>query len=312
MSLDEAVSDEGRLVPIDDTALWVVERGPDEGVPLLVLHGGPGLDHHEFADYLDPLTERGIRLVLVDQRACGRSERPPSHTWTLERYAQDVIMLARALRLDLYAVLGHSFGAFVALQHAVDYPGAAAATVISGGIPSERFLDRVAENLRTFEPVELREQVADSWAREPDVTSAEAFARLMRDQYPFHFADPLDPRIEGYLDRTAHAVYAPEVLRHFATESYGAIEVEDRLGDVSSPVLVLAGRHDRTCVVEGAEAIAAGVADAQLLVFETSGHMMFVEESEVFIEAVSRFLGWPGDAPGGSMPASAQSITARS
>ena len=37
---------------------------------------GPGLDHHEFADYLDPLTEGGIRLVLVDQRACGRSGGP--------------------------------------------------------------------------------------------------------------------------------------------------------------------------------------------------------------------------------------------
>ena len=59
---------------------------------------GPGLDHHEFGDYLDPLTERGIRLLLVDQRSCGRSERPSPQTWTLERYAQDVVMLARALR----------------------------------------------------------------------------------------------------------------------------------------------------------------------------------------------------------------------
>lgn len=292
------MSDDGRLVPIDDTALWIVERGPDDGVPLLVLHGGPGLDHLEFADYLDPLADRGIRLILVDQRACGRSERPPSSSWTLERYAQDVIMLARAMRLDRYAVLGHSFGAFVALQHAVDYPGAAAATVISGGLPSERFLERIDEALRAFEPIELRDQVAASWAREPHVSTAEEFAQLMRDQYPFHFADPLDPRIEDYVERTADAVYAPEVLRHFATAGYGAIEVEDRLATVSSPVLVLAGRHDRTCVVEGAEAIAAGVDDAQLLVFEASGHMTFVEEPEAFIEAVSRFLGWSG--PGAS------------
>jgi hypothetical protein len=41
-----AVTDEGGLVRIDDTALWVVERG--EGYPVIVLHGGPGLDHHEF------------------------------------------------------------------------------------------------------------------------------------------------------------------------------------------------------------------------------------------------------------------------
>ena len=283
----------GRLVPIDDTSLWMVERGPDDGLPLLVLHGGPGLDHHEFADYLDPLTERGIRLVLVDQRACGRSERPATTTWTLERFAQDVVMLARAMRLDRYAVLGHSFGAFVALQSAVDFPGAAAATILSGVIPSMRFLDRVDDNLESFEPDELRERVSASWAREPDVSTAVGFEEIMRDQFPFHFADPLDPRIEDYLERTAETVYQPDVLRHFAAAGYGAIEVEDRLDEVTSPVLVLAGLHDRTCVVEAAEVTASGIADAQLVVFDRSGHMTFVEETELYLEAVARFVGEP-------------------
>jgi proline iminopeptidase len=76
------VSVDGELVRIDDTSLFVVERGT--GYPVIVLHGGPGLDHHEFADYLDPLTDE-FRLLLVDQRANGRSERPPESTWTLER-----------------------------------------------------------------------------------------------------------------------------------------------------------------------------------------------------------------------------------
>jgi proline iminopeptidase len=283
----------GRLVPIDDISLWVVERGPDHGMPLLVMHGGPGLDHHEFGDYLDPLTERGIRLVLVDQRACGRSGRPPQHSWTLARCSQDVIMLARAMRLERYAVLGHSYGAFVALQAAVDYPGMAAAVVISSGIPSMRFLDRVDANLQAFEPPALREQVLGSWTREPHVSTAEEFARLMHDQWPFHFADPLDPRILEFERRTAGSVYAPEVLRH-SSDAAAGIEVEDRLGDVTTPTLVLAGRHDRTCVPEAAEAIAAGVPDAQLVVFERSGHMTFVEESEAYIEAVARFLDAPG------------------
>lgn len=47
----------------------------------------------------------------------------------------------------------------------------------------------------------------------------------------------------------------PEVLRHFAKQEYGGIEVEVRLDQVTHPVLVLAGRHERTCVVEGAEAM---------------------------------------------------------
>src|SRR5215210_218006 len=124
---------EGRLVSVGDTRLNIVERG--EGYPLIVLHGGPGLDHRMFGDYLDPLTD-AFSLLLVDQRAQGRSERPPEETWTLAQMAADVDALARSLELDRYAVLGHSYGAFVALQNAVDFRGAAERTIVSSGLPS--------------------------------------------------------------------------------------------------------------------------------------------------------------------------------
>ena len=282
------MTEDGRLVRIDDTALWVVERGT--GYPVLVLHGGPGLDHHEFADHLDPLAA-DHRLILVDVRACGRSERAPEHTWTLERHAQDVVMLARALRLERYAILGHSYGAFVALQSAVDYPGMAAQTIVSSGVPSMRFVGPAVERgLAALEPPSLRQRVAASWAAEPHVRTEEAFARLIVDQMPFHFADPQDPRIADYLERTRDTVYAPDVLRRSAATGYGGIEVEDRLGLVTSAMLVLAGRHDRACTVEAAEAIAAGVPGAELTVFERSGHMTFVEEPERYVEVVRGFL----------------------
>jgi proline iminopeptidase len=284
------VSCPGRLVPIDDTELWVVERGDPQAFPLLVFHGGPGLDHHEFAGYLDPLTERGVRLLLVDLRANGCSPATPEATWTLERHAQDVVMLARALRLPRHAVLGHSYGAFVALQAAVDFPGMAAATIVSGGIPSMRFLAAVQANLAAFEPAALREQVTRSWEREPTVRTPQDVAELMADQWPFHFADPLDPRIAAYVEATRDTIYAPDVLRVSAAAGYGGIEVEDRLGDVLGPVLVLTGRHDRACTAEAAEAIAAGIPDARLEVFEASGHMTFVEEPERYVEVVAGFL----------------------
>jgi proline-specific peptidase len=281
------MSPDGELVRIDDTALFVVERG--SGYPVIVLHGGPGLDHHEFADYLDSLTDE-FRLLFVDQRANGRSERPPESTWTLERMAQDVIMLARALGLDRYAVLGHSYGAFVALQNAVDYPGMASQTIVSSGIPSMKFLEVVEKNLATFEPIELREQVTKSWAREASIQTQEEFAEVMADQFPFHFADPIDPRIADYLERTKDTVYSPEVLRMFSANGCGGIEVEDRLGEIASPVLVIGGRHDRTCTVEASEAIAKGVANAELRIFEQSGHMTFVEEPELYVATVRSFL----------------------
>jgi proline iminopeptidase len=278
---------DGRHVDIGDTRLYVVERG--EGYPLLVFHGGPGLDHHSFGDYLDALADE-YRLILVDQRSQGRSNRAPEETWTLQQMAADVGSLARAMELERYAVLGHSYGAFAVLQHAVAFPGDAAQTIVSGGIPSARFLEQVSQNLAAFEPIELREQVTSSWDREKYVRTQEEVADLLRDQMPYHFADPRDPRIEDYEQRAVGGIYSTDLLRRFASEEYGGIEVEDRLGDVTQPMLVLAGRHDRTCSVEAAEAIAEGVRHADLVVFESSGHMTFVEENEAYIRAVREFL----------------------
>jgi proline iminopeptidase len=277
-----------RHVEISDTRLHVDERGGD-GLPLLVLHGGPSLDHHMFGDYLDALGD-DHHLVLVDQRSQGLSDRAPTETWTLERMAADVSELAEAMGFERYATLGHSYGAFVVLQHAVDEPGHAAATIVSSGAPAASYLAAVEENLATFEPLELREQVTQSWEREQHAQTPEECDALLHDQLPFHFADPRDPRIAEFERRTAGIVQSPDVLRHFATAEYGGIEVEDRLGDVTQPVLVLAGRHDRTCTVEANEAIAAGIPGAELVVLEASGHMTFAEENEAYLGAVRRFL----------------------
>ena len=274
---------------IDDTSLWVVDRGPADGLPLIVLHGGPGLDHHEFGTYLDPLADQGIRLLFTDLRANGRSEPCPPSSWTLERMAQDVIMLARAMGLERYAVLGHSYGAFVALQNALDYPGMAAGTIVSCGVASSRWFAATDELIRTFEPAWLRQQIIDSWEREASVATVEDLQALTDEQWPFHFADPLDPRIEGFAE-ASKGVLAPDVLRHFSQEGVGGIEVEDRLGEIAQPVLVLAGRHDRTCVVGASEVMAAGIPGAELVVFERSGHMPFVEEPEAYLAAVRAFL----------------------
>ncbi len=282
-----AMTHEGRLIDVGDTQLHVVERG--EGLPLLILHGGPGLDHRSFGDYLDPLAS-DLHLVYVDQRGQGRSAPAPESTWTLGHMAADVGALAMAMGLDRYAVLGHSYGSFVALQSAVDFPDQRGPLILSGCLPSSRYLERVSDHLAAFDPPELREQVTRSWERETQVETQEEVQALWTDQIPFHFANPLDPRIPDYVRRSAGGIGAPAILRHFASAGYGGIEVEDRLGEIRRPVLVLAGRRERTCVVEGAEAIARGIPDARLVVFEHSAHMAFVEEQERFLEAIRSFL----------------------
>ena len=281
----------GRLVPVHDTHLYIVERGAPDGLPVLVLHGGPGLDHTMFGDYLDPLGDR-YRLVLVDGRGQGRSDRDSDpRSWTLTQHASDVSAVAAAIGVEEYAVLGHSFGAFVALQHAADAPGAAVATIASSGVPADRFLNAVPQGLAVFEPEELRAQVTASWEREATVQTEDEARQLLADQLPWHFADPRDPRIADYAEQTVHMRYAPDVLRATSLEGGGlSIDVEDALTRVPQPLLACTGRHDRTCVPAASERIAELAPKGELHIFENAGHMTFVESTAEFLTVVGGFL----------------------
>src|SRR5207302_2077180 len=110
-----------------------------EGFPVIVLHGGPGLDHSMFRPYLDPLADE-FRLLYVDERGQGRSERVDPTTLSLDVFARDVDLLAEGLGLERFALLGHSFGAIIATKHAIEL-GTAACYVISGGGDSSAGLE---------------------------------------------------------------------------------------------------------------------------------------------------------------------------
>ena len=189
----------------DGVGLHVEELG--EGQPLIVLHGGPGVDHTMFRPYLDPLAE-DFRLLYLDERGQGRSDRVDPRTLSLEVFAQDVDRLAEALGLETFALLGHSFGAIIATFHAIEL-GTAERYVISGGGDSSEALEAdVAASLAALG--EEGQAIAESWEREKTVETEEELAELMRVQWPFHFAGTAPP---GYGEET---VFSPDVLRHFA------------------------------------------------------------------------------------------------
>lgn len=272
---------------IDDTRLWVLEIG--EGYPILLLHGGPGLDHTQFRPWMDPLADR-FRLVYVDQRSQGRSDLADERTWNLHRLAEDVTALGEAMGLDGYAVLGQSFGSFVALQNAVDH-GSASHYVLMSCLPGTRWLDRIEQNLAMLEPPELRERIAAAWDMEPRVQTVEECRQLLADQLPFHFAEPDGEAYRSFLEAAMnHMRFSPDVLRWFASSDHGAIEVEDRLGEIERPVLVVAAEFDRVTVPEAGWAIAEAVPQGECVLIKNAGHMSFVEKPRAVITAVESFF----------------------
>jgi proline iminopeptidase len=263
----------------DGVSVHVEELG--EGFPVIVLHGGPGLDLSMFRPYLDPLGD-DFRLLYVDERGQGRSERVDPQTLSLEVFARDVDLIAGALGLGRFALLGHSFGAIIATLHAIEL-GTAEAYVISGGGDSSAALDAdVAASLEAMG--EEGKGIAASWEQEQTVETEEELAELMQVQMPFHFAGPVPP---GYGEET---VYSPEVLRHFASIGYGNFDYTPDLRRIDRPALVIVGAHDRTTTPRAARVLHEGIPGSELLVIEGAGHMSFVEARDEYLAAVRRFL----------------------
>jgi len=263
----------------DGASLFVEELG--SGLPVIILHGGPGLDHTMFRPYLDPLADE-FRLLYVDERGQGRSERVDPATLSVDVFARDVDLVAEALGLERFAVLGHSFGAIVTTHHAIEV-GTAAAYVISGGGDSSDAM-MVDVEASFAEMGEAAEAIAESWEQEKTVETEDELRELLHVQMPFHFAGEPPP---GYGDDT---VFSPAVLRHFANVGYGDFDYVPDLGRVSRPTLVIVGEHDRTTTPRAARALHEGIPGSELVVVPDVGHMSFVEAPQAYLAAVRPFL----------------------
>ena len=269
----------------DGYKLFVAEVGGGDGVPLIVLHGGPGLDHTHLRPWLDPLGDER-RVLYVDERGQGRSDRVDCETLTLEVFALDVDLLAVALGLERFALLGHSFGAIITTYHAINVGTAEAYVISGGGDSSERLMADVEASLEAMG--EEGKAIADSWEWEKTVATPEDCAELMRIQTPFHFngAPPA-----GFAEDT---VYVPEVLRHFANEGYGDFDYTPDLGRVAKPTLVVVGAEDRTTTPRAAQVLHDGIPRSDLAVLDGAGHMSMIEAQQAYLDAVKGFLGRAG------------------
>lgn len=263
----------------DGYDLFVEDVGA--GFPLVLLHGGPGLDHTMFRPWLDPLGDE-FRLIYVDERGQGRSDRVDPATLTLSVWAHDVDLLAEALELERFALLGHSFGAIIATAHAIEH-GTADGYILSAGGDSSAALEAdVALALDALG--EDGGAIAKSWEDEKAVQTEAEFAALMQVQMPFHFAGAVPPDFGG------QTLYAPEVLRHAANAGYGDFDYSPHLERVRRPTLVIVGEHDRTTPQRAAQALHEGIRGSELVVIPGAGHMSYVESPDAYLAAVRAFV----------------------
>ena len=259
---------------INGTTLYYTTVG--EGLPCLVMHGGLGLDHHYLTPGLDPLGDT-LQLIYYDHRGNGASGRPPRQTLTHAQLADDAAALASHLGHDEVAVLGFSYGGFIALEFALRHPERLSHLVLMGTAPAFGYGDEVVANARRLgaTAAQLAELESDA---EP--TDDEAFGKHIETLWPLYF--------HAYRDAYAHllddVVYSVQGQPPEAETA--AYDVTDRLGQITAPTLILAGRSDFVCPPSQAEILRRGIRGAELQVFEASGHMPYVEEPEATFATV--------------------------
>jgi pimeloyl-ACP methyl ester carboxylesterase len=244
-----------------------VEEGV--GVPVLLLHQTPrSVD--EYRDVI-PLLGRSFKTIAMDTLGFGASAKP-GQAWSIELFAEGVLALLDALGIGSAALVGHHTGGVIATEVAAAAPERVSALVLSATpyVDAER-RERVATGRPPIDEVEPS----------PDGTHLTA---LWRKRMPYYPADRPDLLTRLLIDQLRMLDRAEE--GHRAVNAY---RMEDRLGLVTAPTLVLCGGLDEYSLPDVPKLVRA-IGGATERVVPGTGVAMVDHRPEEFAAAVEQFL----------------------
>ena len=253
---------------------------------VIVVHGGPGLPHEYFHPMLYNLS-RYARLIFFDRRADMLSTWSGHGVASIEEMSEDIDALRKSLGLDRVTLLGHSFGATIALTYAVRHPAnvkrlilVSAAAAVENPHEGEK---RILNTLSKTEMAAYRSSEDGVGAMQPCDRVRMRYGVL----YPhyFHKLIPYD------FTRGVYTAYfdAMSKKQALASDSTG-VDIRGQLAGIKAPTLVIAGRHDLVTTPNQSSELASGLPQSRLVMMEHSGHFPFFEENYLFTEWVRRFM----------------------
>lgn len=249
-------------------------------VPLLCLHGGPGVPH----DYLEPLeaiADNGRQVIFYDQLGCGNSDRPENANYSIDFFKDELIAIRNALNLEQIHLFGQSWGGCLALEHTLSQATGLASLILANTPANIQQFVSEAYSLMNDLPADIKETISK---HEAAGTTQDPEYKQAMEAFNHCFLCRLDPWPNCLT----------QAYSKVGTEFRGAGKiidwnVENRLSAISVPTLLLSGRYDEVtpaCV----EKLQQGISNSEWVMFENSSHMPHLEETERFLQVLEEFL----------------------
>ena len=252
------------------------------GRPMLLMHGGSGLDHTYFRPWLDTLSDQ-VQLIYYDQLGQGRSTRPESYEGiSMSTWADEADALRASLGFDRIILLGHSFGGFIAQEYALRHGDHLDGLILCDTAPVLDYQDVIMANAQSRgTPEQVQAVIAGLSAPVADDAS---FRQLWNTILPLYF-NTFDPKVAKQMDDATQ--YSAQGFNQGMGVCLPTFNVLSRLGEITVPTLVMAGRHDWiTPPMQASERLHAQLPTLKLVIFEDSGHFPFIEEHDTFVRTV--------------------------
>jgi 3-oxoadipate enol-lactonase len=246
-----------------------------DGPETVVLSHSFLVDHRQFDAQIAALSPH-FRVVAYDHRGHGRSSEPGSR-YSMEQIYEDAVSLLEAVVDGPCHFVGLSTGAFVGLRLSLRRPELIDRLVLMGASADlEPWLDRarLAVMLRALPLVGWRPLIGSTM-------STMFGSRFLRDEAR---SDEVELWRRRMMENDRGAIV------RFARAVFGRDPVEDRLGEISVPTLVVSGEDDSAQAPKRGRAMADGIANARFELLEHAGHLSTIEEPAAVNELLLPFL----------------------
>jgi pimeloyl-ACP methyl ester carboxylesterase len=267
-------------VKVNGVTLHYLDWGAADKPPVVLLHGITG--HARVWDHLAARLQPEHRVLALDQRGHGDSDPAPDHDYGVGTMADDVAAFVGSLRIERFALVGHSMGGRIAIKYAADHVAHLDRLVIIDIGPEI--------NLAGLQRV--REMMAHSPER---IESEEWAVEYIRRANPLQDIDLLRARVRHGLKRLPDGQltwkYAKGLRDMMREGRRDAVDLWEPLPRISCPTLIVRGAESDILSAEVAKKMADRLPDGRLVEIEGAGHTVPADRPDEFVGQIRAFLG---------------------